>query len=755
MPRGSFGRRRRQASNLTSLIMQLVAQQRAAEDRAIFDAYENGGLYRGKPVDDARLRSYIKSRRDSMGKSGNDDPLWDEWNNRLQQLDFKIGEEKVTLAFREGRVGAGAVASYYRSQLSKLTKDSAFYRDVAGRAAQWAQSASSAARGRARGRANAALNSAFEANVKRQSDFLTLDAYVTEYAKRAGIIAGNETITDADATDIQALFAQNLPGPNGGTITMRDYQDASLDYYKALGQDIQLSAQAGRGVKTKTTARAKFLNQHLIRLNTVDDRSKYELAREAMDEAWNNATDPYAQRDAVNEYIANLTGIRDAALASDGYRRNDPEFIGGLNNEINAITTGQPSGPTVADLQSSSGEGTPTADMQEKVDAITNLRSVLDRLDSGAAVLGQSEPGGPLDVIDLGPSAAMDPFGRNGFDDSMQPAIQNIDGRKQVVWLKGEPVRANLVLDRNGQSVDPSLTPDMAEGLRNGKYTLAFDNGEAPVRGFVFTMTDGTQQFGVLDRTTGRMLFTEHSPFGPGLYTDANGLTALGIEVNRTWGQGGFQYEVGFGKPLSIADGSASPFLSDSTVAPGDLLALAESGDPRFGRPNPAQLDEYKARVRAQDHADRIARGERDMGLQDRLGIGQQDAMTRGGGGDLRQGVLDAISAASKLAEQAFNAPRLNVTPTPNLPGFGSAPGIVPPVVTPAVPSLAPPKPTQPTNPQIADIIGGGGSSVGGPGGSDSVDDYLQGQFGSGGGSSTAKPKKPAKPKPTTNHQHL
>src|SRR5690348_17353819 len=150
MARGRFGHRRRPGGSLTSLIHSLYQQQQAEQDRVMFDAYQNGGNgLDGKPVTDSKMRSYIAERRNGFSK---DDPLYSEWNNRLIQLDFKIGEEKIGLAYKEGKVGAGAVANFYREQLQKIPKDSEFYRDVAGRAADWAKAGASAARGAARSR---------------------------------------------------------------------------------------------------------------------------------------------------------------------------------------------------------------------------------------------------------------------------------------------------------------------------------------------------------------------------------------------------------------------------------------------------------------------------------------------------------------------------------------------------------------------------------------------------------------------------
>ena len=182
MARGQFGRRKRgNATNLTALIASLLREQRQAEDRAIFDAYQNGGKFQGKLVDDARILAYMKGRRDGFST---DDPLYDEWNNRLIQTRFSIGEQKIGLAFKQGRASAGAVAAFYRGQLKSIPRNSAFYREVAGRAADWAKSAAGAARGRARGRASAGTRAKLNAQLEKQQSYLALERALTAYARR-------------------------------------------------------------------------------------------------------------------------------------------------------------------------------------------------------------------------------------------------------------------------------------------------------------------------------------------------------------------------------------------------------------------------------------------------------------------------------------------------------------------------------------------------------------------------------------------
>ncbi|MCC6311367.1 MAG: hypothetical protein IT345_10675 [Trueperaceae bacterium] len=576
-----------------------MREQRAAEDRAVFDAYNNGGLFKGQPVTDSRLLGYIRGRRDGFDTA---DPLYDEWNNRFIQQKFTIGEQEIGLRFKQGKVGAGAVAAFYRGQLDSIPKDSAFYREVAGRAAEWSRAASGVARGRARAAANAHLTDKFNENNQRLFAYLQMEAIVTEYARRAGIVLGNQKITDADATDLIALFDSGLTGLQGEIISFDDFSAAAQDYYKALGRDIKLTQQAGRTTKTKESDRAKFLSQNLIRLNTIDDRAKYELARGAYDEAVEKAGgDPYAVIAASNAYAENLAGIRDTALAVTGKEQNDSQFIGGLNNEIAAVLTGEVRGPTVTDLYASVGEGVTRNDVSDLAKSATDAQFDAQEIEAGRAFIGQAEPGGSLQAVPFPPGAANDPFGKGGLDDSYQPSYTTIDGNKRTIILKGERVNASVVRDVDGRILPPDQVAELAASGQLQRFIqtgqLIVDSKQETPIGYVFTNpTDNRVNYGVV-RPDGSMVFTSENPFETGLFADGTfagieGLTVFTETVNPNTGA-----ITGGVKPVSITGENgairADPVLTDSTVAANDLIRLAESGQLRL---NEQDVSDYVSR---------------------------------------------------------------------------------------------------------------------------------------------------------------
>jgi hypothetical protein len=157
---GRFGRMPAEAPDLTSSLVAMMNQYRGQQDDNIFDAWENGGRYEGKQVSDAMLLDHIRDRRDELER---DDPLWDEWNNRLWQYGFKIAEQKQNLDFqrtlariasidtrtrrgaREAALATNAanaeMRGFYTSWAAKLPRRSAAYRDLMSSAAQYSRAA--------------------------------------------------------------------------------------------------------------------------------------------------------------------------------------------------------------------------------------------------------------------------------------------------------------------------------------------------------------------------------------------------------------------------------------------------------------------------------------------------------------------------------------------------------------------------------------------------------------------------------------
>jgi hypothetical protein len=587
MARGRFGRRRKSGQNLTAFIASLLREQHAAEDRAMADAWQNGGLVDGKPVTDARYIAYAKSRRDGFSQ---DDPLYDQWNNHVIQTEFTVGEQKIGLAFKQGKVGAGAVAAFYRGQLGKIPKDSAFYREVAGRAADWAKSAAGSARGGARSRAGKAISGKIDAQENVVAQYDALEQLLTDVARRAGFIAGTQTLTDASAANIERLFDMGLTFGNQ-PVTYETWRGAAEKSYLAQRQIIVLSEQAGRTTKTKRNQLQKFIDQTLVRANAVDDRAKYEAARTQFESDMDGTNDPRKALEITKAYLATLTAIREGAAVPSEGQTNDPEFIGGIGNEITALSTGKAGGPTVTDLQSNTGEGVVTRDAERLAllmnDPAHNTGILVDfeKLRTGTGFYGQSEPGDALEVIDYPANAAMDPTGRNGLDRSFTQAVVEEDGEPSVVMLKGAAVLATVLLVNGSPSSPEAFEPgELAKRLADGTATMQTTDQSL---GYVYTQPGGKVTYGVV--TPDGILFTETNPFDGLALGEKDTFTVL--TGDAVVAGKGYQFGATAGlneRAIAVRNGQSvpgmtfDPLLADSRIPPSEIGSLlAESSDER------------------------------------------------------------------------------------------------------------------------------------------------------------------------------
>jgi hypothetical protein len=508
---GRFGRNRKAggSSNLTQVIANLMREQRQAEDRAAFDAWQNGGEFKGKAMTDDRIVEYIKGRRNMMST---DDPLWDEWNNTLIQTRFSIGEQKIGLAFKQGRASAGAVAAWYRGQLANIPRKSAFYRDVAGRAADWAKSAAGAARAGASAAAGASARNRVDRlqGLIAKSDAIT--AAIEAAAKNRGIIDRDGSIWDADASRLEEMFAQGVQ-LNGRSFTMDDWRKAAVVAYNSTGQMRKAYKALGWDTSSLQSGRKNALDKLLV-INAVDDRSAYETNRDLWVERLADAqNDPYAI-DAINkDYAATLGKILAGAESATGGQANEDAFIGGLRNEISALVDGVVTGPTVAEQ----------FDI-ERDDSATTAASIaqnvanLDALASGQAIFGQAEPGGKYVV-------QADPLGMVAKDPSMQRTIANIGGNLRDVYLKGSEVKSAVLVAPDGTIVPVDDIGDSIQSYLNKGYDVKEDGN---VVGYVFSDGQGKVNYGIYDES-GVLRYTPDNPFSEfGAGTSEGSFLAIG-----------------------------------------------------------------------------------------------------------------------------------------------------------------------------------------------------------------------------------
>jgi len=583
--RGYFRRPRTGGSNLTALIAQLLREQKAAEDRAIFDAYNNGGEYKGKPVTDSMILGYIKTRRDGFSV---DDPLWDEWDNRLTQTEFGIGESKIGLAFKRGNASPGKVADFYRGWLKKLPRDSAFWREVAGKAADWAKAGRAAARGSARASLAGAVNRRLKDSYQTQADWNAVNDILTDAARRAGLIDANDDLADADASQVMELINAGIViMTDGEPMTFRDWRQLDMDMFHALRKEIRVKNRAGTSTLTLQSNLKRFVKDTVLRNNAVDDRAKAEAARDVFEMAVEAARgDPYAIEKARQEYVGALGDILAAAEAADptfageqGLSVNDPEFIGQLRNEYQTFESGK--------VPEGTGRGITGDKLDDDAEQLTEDRGRFEALEGGDAYWGQDKPGGAFTVIPK-VTNPNDLAGNINGDPSLRPAVVQINGSFQTVVLAGTPVYATTVIDEEGKPVDlvtQVTDPDTGEidealwqqfitDLNAGRYTV---EQNPQVLGFEFAEPDGEKSWGVYD-AAGNLVYTSEDPFGNRL----NGQIIATAEVDDEGRVTGIDESTVI-DPAIYSGGEGSPLLVTPAADPRTLLRLNDQYDPETG----------------------------------------------------------------------------------------------------------------------------------------------------------------------------
>jgi len=525
---GRFGRRTRGGANLASMVAGLIAQQRAAEDRAIFDAYNNGGLYKGKRVTDSVLLGYIKGRRDGHSK---DDANWDEWNNRFIQTKFSIDESKTLLAWKQGKKSGASVAAFYRNSLKQFPTDSAFGREIASKAADWAKSAAGAARSGARGRATSALNARVAELSQPSEDFGAATKVLEAYARRAGLIVGSQTLNDADASRLIDLLDSGIVKIGDKPLTYVDYIKMGQGDYRARTAVINLKASNGIGVKTLLKERDKAF-KFLGGVRAWNDRDAYEVARADFEGDMERAGgDPYSAADAMAEYANKIKGLFGIAVQDPNI---DSDFIGALNNEYLILTTGKDVGPTVSDaFNSKKGTTYANNDGTDLADDVSSVQAAIKDIQAGKAYYGQEAFGEALRVVPF--QASADLLGADGMPRNLATQITNVNGDLRPVVLAGREVSRITILDEDGNPVDISGV-DQAT-LRTNILNGTWQQQEGGVLGYEYSNSQtGRKSWGVYD-AAGRLQFTEENPFaGPlGQLGDSYGVVVSeGAEAVQT-----------------------------------------------------------------------------------------------------------------------------------------------------------------------------------------------------------------------------
>lgn len=160
---GRFGRMPKAAPDLTSTIVQMLREYNTQVDQNFVDAWKNGGNVDGKPVTDGRLLAHFQSRRNQLSK---DDPMYDQWSNRIDQYTFSIDDSKMQVKYDNGKANDAQMAAFYQKWADKTPDNTEFDRQLLSAVGKYR--AASAAKGRA-GRAAAGV-SQFKTDITRIED---------------------------------------------------------------------------------------------------------------------------------------------------------------------------------------------------------------------------------------------------------------------------------------------------------------------------------------------------------------------------------------------------------------------------------------------------------------------------------------------------------------------------------------------------------------------------------------------------------
>jgi hypothetical protein len=198
---GRFGRLPRRAPDLSSSIVALMREYWNTQENLMVDAWQNGGEVDGQPVTDSRIVQFWKDRRDSMSR---DDPLWDHYNNMVQQYQFHIEESKVGLAYAQHKMSAREVAKWYKGQAQQYVPDSEIYRTIMGQAAKFLDAArSQASASNAQARAKAYVKGRDSIYQTELYPSMYVSDGLTEIFRQLGYLGGSQNVaqTQGDKTE--------------------------------------------------------------------------------------------------------------------------------------------------------------------------------------------------------------------------------------------------------------------------------------------------------------------------------------------------------------------------------------------------------------------------------------------------------------------------------------------------------------------------------------------------------------------------
>lgn len=405
----------------------MLREYAAQQDSNIVNAWEEGGEYEGKPVTDEILLSHIKGRRNGLDPS---DPLWDRWDQMLDNYSFAIEESKMSLAYAQHSVNDTQMANFYKKWAGKLPTNSEAYRNLMRSAAEFMDAAKqrAAAGGRGGGRRSggggrgrsggdsAAYEAEYMSVYERHERQYDVAGQVLLYAAyREGILQMTDTADPDDLADLRGMDEQD----HARFLTLFDkiatdprYADmrAALEQagltgltfgqFVELGDSKAIGMEQRAGVATRhgDESTAEDIREGLIEFNVqraldadIDEIAAYQGMRNTLDAALAGPLmTPWQVMKTLNTYGRGLARL-DAQATSDQTR-------GFLNNELSVFRGESVTGPTLYEGNEGGIRNERGSDVANLAFIFNNTARLIAEVESGRAFLTMApgEAGEPV-----------------------------------------------------------------------------------------------------------------------------------------------------------------------------------------------------------------------------------------------------------------------------------------------------------------------------------------------------------------------
>jgi hypothetical protein len=394
---GKFGRSPRVASSITNTLVAIARQFQQQEDQNIVSAWQKGGTYEGQKVTDAMLIQHWKDRAQGVSK---DDPMYDNYQQAVTQLEYSIGESKMTAAYSQGKATDAQMIAFFTKSEKSIPKDSEFYRVLQRDAGQYmsnakakAQSGRTAAVEAQYAKDSNALKAKNEAagtfltdtitrlaqtgnsrigvgqliagagsgsglqdfDVNDPSQLARLIGLITPQTNSGANLSGSTSATFTPSTNVlyyddsgkpvtgATIYAQVqklIPGFSG-PITNQTIVDATAKQIAGLDQRIALANKTGHFTDAANLTNQKTQVAALQRLQqTAPAQALYMTANKTYEATLNDKkSSPQQIVNAWTAYKGALGGI----LQMPGIQ-HDTAYMNMITNEMNGVA-----GPTAAD----------------------------------------------------------------------------------------------------------------------------------------------------------------------------------------------------------------------------------------------------------------------------------------------------------------------------------------------------------------------------------------------------------------------